>query len=185
MDEREFESPGLLRRDSGLSPQSLAIFGSLVDRRRELASTREAFVLPNATEPGFTIVHVVTGIMASFRDRSGWGTVLAKSYSNPLKPTYLEDSVPLHFYSYGLAVVYTWLRIPSGYIFDGRTVRRGQPVTRYAGCMDGAFGSAPLTNRSLKSYQAALTARSLGLIIHAASGIAKIFGSRDELKSSG
>lgn len=96
MDEWEFESPGLLRRDSGLSPQSLATFRSLVDHRRELASTREALVLPNAAEPGFTIVHVANGIMASFLDRSGWGSVFAKSYSNPLKPTYLEDSMPLH-----------------------------------------------------------------------------------------
>ena len=101
------ESPRVLGRSIGLSRQSQATFNRLVNHRRHLASTREALVLPsepasNSPDPGYTIVHVATGIMGSFLVESGCGTVLAKSYSNELKPRYIADSTPRLFYGYGV-----------------------------------------------------------------------------------
>lgn len=107
-DEWEFESPTLLRREIGLSDSSLETFRRLVRHRRSVAATVEGLCLPSQRSsdepnPGFTIVHLATGIMASFYvQKSGFGRILAKSYSNPFKPAEIKDQIPRHFYGYGI-----------------------------------------------------------------------------------
>lgn len=114
-EEGQFESPTLLQADSGLSPQSRAVLQRLVDQRRAHALTPTVLALPNKPDPylpdldpGYTLAHHATGIMASFYlQHTGFGGVFAKSYSNTrldpdLVPPEHRRTIPQHFYGYGV-----------------------------------------------------------------------------------
>jgi|JI10StandDraft_1071094.scaffolds.fasta_scaffold83564_5 hypothetical protein len=108
-DEWQFESPSAWRHTGDLSQSARATFARLIEHRRAIAATRDAVCLPNrqATDDalcaGYSLVHVATGITASFYvNSSGRGTVFAKSYSNPFLPAGLPDRTPSQFYGYGV-----------------------------------------------------------------------------------
>lgn len=107
-DEYDFQAPTLLQRDIGLSDGAKNSFARMVEHRRAIAATTPAICMPNVVttgrlEAGYTIVHVATGITVSFTiHTNGFGQVVAKSYSNDLKPAALPDRSPSHFYGYGI-----------------------------------------------------------------------------------
>lgn len=107
-DELIFESPILLKRDIGLSNATRATFAQLVAHRRTVAATAPTLCLPNRNnddllEDGYTLVHVATGLIASFvLADNGQGSVLAKGYSNPYMPQRLVDQFTPQFCGYGV-----------------------------------------------------------------------------------
>lgn len=81
------------------------------ERVGAVVSTRQALVVRNrvdkylvqVADPGFSVVHVATGLLASFFvEHDGFGTVFAKSYQNSLTPRSIPSRVPQRFWGHGV-----------------------------------------------------------------------------------
>lgn len=104
----DMEAPRLQQLPLRLSTDSEALLQQLIDHRRRMSAAPQTIFVKSppvsgCADPGYTMIHVATGITASFYlNHNGKGGVLAKAYSNPHKPPQFPNGNPTRFQGYGV-----------------------------------------------------------------------------------